>query len=212
MLSKNLILLAVIGLAIYFLTKPVNSNPIKNSGTLEENASISKSETNPDSEELQQAITNSSEDKETSGIVTEVEQELEGKAESEASGTHSFKPTETDGGANLNAAFEKPIPDGIKTNSVDFNKNYLKKYDSKNYLPQEVNDEWFDTDFTQAKNKLNNDNLINTDKYIIGVDTVGQSLKNASHDIRGTIANPKYNVSPWNNSTYEPDYNLKSLC
>ena len=97
MLSKNLILLAVIGLAIYFLTKPVNSNPIKNSGTLEENASISKSETNPDSEELQQAITNSSEDKETSGIVTEVEQELEGKAESEASGTHSFKPTETDG-------------------------------------------------------------------------------------------------------------------
>ena len=212
MLSKNLILLAVIGLAIYFLTKPVNSNPIKNSGTLEENASISKSETNPDSEELQQAITNSSEDKETSGIVTEVEQELEGKAESEASGAHSFKPTETDGGANLNAAFEKPIPDGVKTNSVDFNKNYLKKYDSKNYLPQEVNDEWFDTDFTQAKNKLNNDNLINTDKYIIGVDTVGQSLKNASHDIRGTIANPKYNVSPWNNSTYEPDYNLKSLC
>lgn len=212
MLSKNLILLAVIGLAIYFLTKPVNSNPIKNSGTLEENASISKSETNSDSEELQQAITNSSEDKETSGIVTEVEQELEGKAESEASGAHSFKPTETDGGANLNAAFEKPIPDGVKTNSVDFNKNYLKKYDSKNYLPQEVNDEWFDTDFTQAKNKLNNDNLINTDKYIIGVDTVGQSLKNASHDIRGTIANPKYNVSPWNNSTYEPDYNLKSLC
>ena len=40
-----------------------------------------------------------------------------------------------------------------------------KKYDSKNYLPQEVNDEWFDTDFTQAKNKLNSDSLINTYWY-----------------------------------------------
>ena len=59
---------------------------------------------------------------------------------------------------------------------------------------------------------MNNDKLINTDKYVIGVDTVGQSLKNATWDLRGTIANPKYSVSPWNNSTYEPDYNLKALC
>ena len=59
---------------------------------------------------------------------------------------------------------------------------------------------------------MNNDKLINTDKYVIGVDTVGQSKKNATYDLRGTIANPKYNVSPWMNSTYEPDYNLKGLC
>ena len=215
MLSKNLILLAVIALAIYFLTRPVETSPIKNTGTLEENTSVSKSPQS-ESEEIQQAIVESTEERqeespENSGIVTEVEQELRQTSE-EANAAHSFKPNETDGGANLNAAFEKPIPDGVKTNAVDFNKNYLKKYDSKNYLPQEVNDEWFDTDFTQAKNKLENGNLINTEKYVIGVDTVGQSLKNASWDIRGTIANPKFNVSPWNNSTYEPDYNLKPLC
>ena len=28
----------------------------------------------------------------------------------------------------------------------------------------------------------------------------------------GTIPNPKFIVSPWNNSTYEPDFNLKPLC
>ena len=39
-----------------------------------------------------------------------------------------------------------------------------------------------------------------------------QSLKNPTYDFRGTIANPKYNVSPWMNSTYEPDYNVKPLC
>ena len=54
--------------------------------------------------------------------------------------------------------------------------------------------------------------LISYLKKLIGVNTVGQSLKNASYDIRGTIANPKFAVSPWNNSTYEPDTNIKPLC
>ena len=212
MLSKNLILLAVIALAIYFLTRPVETSPIKNTGTLEENTSVSKTQDSEDVEEAVEAAVESVEETpESNGIVTEVEQELRQTSE-EANEAHSFKPNETDGGASLNSAFEKPIPEGTKTNAVDFNKNYLKKYDSKNYLPQEVNDEWFDTDFTQAKNKVENGNLINTEKYVVGVDTVGQSLKNASWDIRGTIANPKFNVSPWNNSTYEPDYNLKPLC
>ena len=76
----------------------------------------------------------------------------------------------------------------------------------------ETNDEWFDTDFSQAKHNINDGKLINTDRYVIGVNTVGQSLKNASYDIRSTIPNPKISVSPWNNSTYEPDYNIKSLC
>ena len=107
---------------------------------------------------------------------------------------------------------KKPVPKGTDTSTAKFNKNYLKKYDSTSYLPKEVNDEWFDTDFSQAKNKVGSDKLINTDKYIVGVDTVGQSLKNASYDLRGTVANPKYNVSPWLNSTYEPDYNIKPLC
>ena len=125
---------------------------------------------------------------------------------------NTFGPDEINNGANLLTAFNKPLPEGTKTNAIDFNKNYLKSYDSKNYLPQEVNDEWFDTDFSQAKNNIENGNLINTDKYVIGVDTVGQSLKNASWDLRGTIVNPKFNVSPWNNSTYEADYNIKPLC
>ena len=79
MLSKNLLLLAVIALAIYFLTKPVETSPIKNTGTLEENTSVSK--TQSESEEIQQAIAESTEERqeespENSGIVTEIEEEL----------------------------------------------------------------------------------------------------------------------------------------
>lgn len=116
-----------------------------------------------------------------------------------------------DAGANLDNAFIGAIPPGTPVDEIDFNRNNVTEYDSSKFLPQEVNDEWFMTDFTTAKYDLNDDKLINTNRYIIGVNTVGQSLKNPSYDIRGTIPNPKYTVSPWNNSTYEPDTNIKPL-
>ena len=115
-------------------------------------------------------------------------------------------------GSNLNDAFAAPIPPGTNTNEVDFKKQNMDNYNAKDFLPKEVNDEWFETDFSLAKYQLNDDKLINTERYIIGINTVGQSLKNATHDIRGTVPNPKFIVSPWNNSTYEPDFNLKPLC
>jgi len=48
-----------------------------------------------------------------------------------------------------------------------------------------------------------------TDK--IGVDTVGNSLRNANRSIRDEPANPKTAVSPWMNSTIEPDLSRLSL-
>lgn len=114
--------------------------------------------------------------------------------------------------ADLNTAFSSPLPADAQPDQVDLNKNNVKNYNSKDFLPKEVQGEWFDTDFSLAKFDINDDALINTERFTIGINTVGQSLKNASHDVRGTIPNPKYTVSPWNNSTYEPDFNLKPLC
>jgi hypothetical protein len=114
--------------------------------------------------------------------------------------------------AFLEDAFEKPVPENTNTGAVDLNRNNVKNYNAKDYLPKEVNNEWFNTDFSQAKYKSNDDKLINTEKYVIGINTVGQSLKNASYDIRGSVNVPKYSVSPWNNSTIEPDYNIKPMC
>jgi hypothetical protein len=110
--------------------------------------------------------------------------------------------------AGLMDAFAPPLSTSTDVNSVDI-RNDLQNYDAKDFLPKEQEDSWFDTDM---KPEINDDNLINVDRYVIGINTQGQSLKNASYDIRGTVANPKFTVSPWNNSTYEPDYNLKPLC
>ena len=115
-------------------------------------------------------------------------------------------------GADLNTAFEPPSGNHNTQDVIDFNKNNLEKYNVKDYLPKDVNKDWFNTDFSQAQHNIDDNNLINPDRFIIGINTVGQSLKSPSWDIRGSPPCPKYAISPWNNSTFEPDYNIKPLC
>jgi len=43
----------------------------------------------------------------------------------------------------------------------------------------------------------------------LGIDTIGNSKRFATHDLRGSIPCPKFVVSPWNNSTADPDLNIK---
>jgi len=42
--------------------------------------------------------------------------------------------------------------------------------------------------------------------YHIGLDTIGQTMKNANLQLRSDPIIPKVDVGPWNQSTYEPDY------
>jgi hypothetical protein len=126
---------------------------------------------------------------------------------------NDFIPIEEsdNGAASIQTAFNPPIAKGTCTDCVYMNDSKDKKWVSKDFLPNEKKD-WFETDFsnTKAEFNINDDKLINTQKFI-GINTVGQSLKNPSYDIRGTVACPKINVGPWNNSTIEPDYNIKGL-
>jgi hypothetical protein len=46
---------------------------------------------------------------------------------------------------------------------------------------------------------------------LIGVNTVGQSIRNGSWDVRSEPANPQVAISPWFNSTIEPDVNRRTL-
>lgn len=47
--------------------------------------------------------------------------------------------------------------------------------------------------------------------YHIGVNTIGQSLRNANLQLRSEPPNPQVPVSPWNISTIEPDLNRQPL-
>jgi len=85
------------------------------------------------------------------------------------------------------------------------------KFNSGELLPKEVNNDWFETDFSNAQVNVDDNNLVVTDRYIIGVNTVGQSLKNPSYDLRAAPTCPKFTVSPWQQSTIEPDFNIKNM-
>ena len=46
---------------------------------------------------------------------------------------------------------------------------------------------------------------------LIGVNTIGQSLRNANYQLRSDPPNPQVKVSIWNQSTIEPDVNRRAL-
>ena len=85
-----------------------------------------------------------------------------------------------------------------------------KTLTSNDLLPKEKNPDWFQT----PGDKFNLLQAVDLElpEIKIGVDTVGQSRKNASYDLRAAPQCPKFVTGPWNNSTIEPDYNIKPMC
>jgi hypothetical protein len=82
-------------------------------------------------------------------------------------------------------------------------------FKSENYLPKEANKDWFEV--MPEPISIKNRHLINVSRPV-GVNTIGSSLRNPSYDLRGSPPNPKFVVSPWMQSTMEPDLNIKGLC
>jgi len=71
-------------------------------------------------------------------------------------------------------------------------------------LPKDSNSQWAQLN-PSGKGELANVNLLKAG-YHIGIDTIGQSLRNANLQIRSEPPNPQLNVGPWNASTIEPDF------
>jgi hypothetical protein len=71
-------------------------------------------------------------------------------------------------------------------------------------LPKDTNSQWAQLN-PSGKGDLANINLLKAG-YHIGIDTIGQSLRNANLQIRSEPPNPQLSVGPWNQSTIEPDF------
>jgi len=70
-------------------------------------------------------------------------------------------------------------------------------------LPSDGNSQWAQLN-PAGQGDLANINLLKAG-YHIGIDTVGQTLRNANLQIRSEPPNPQLNVSPWQNTTIGPD-------
>lgn len=80
---------------------------------------------------------------------------------------------------------------GASTNPVDL-------------LPKDVNSEWARLNPASGQGDFANVNLLKAG-YHMGIDTVGGTLRNANLQVRSEPPNPVQKVSPWMNTTIEPD-------
>lgn len=88
-----------------------------------------------------------------------------------------------------------------------FPKDKLKPED---LLPMDAaNSEWAQVN-PAGQGDVKNQNYL-TAGYHLGVNSVGSTLRNANMQIRSELPNPRTQVSPWLNSTIEPDLNRKPL-
>ena len=76
-------------------------------------------------------------------------------------------------------------------------------YDPSELLPKDLNSQW--AQLNPAGNAdFKNVNLLKAG-YLIGIDTIGSTLRNANLQERSEPPNPTTSVSPWLNTTIEPD-------
>ena len=76
-------------------------------------------------------------------------------------------------------------------------------------LPKDKNSQWAEVN-PEGQGELKDRNFVEAGWHF-GINTVGQSLRNANYQIRSEVPNPQVKVSPWNQSTIGPDTNRQAL-
>ena len=75
-------------------------------------------------------------------------------------------------------------------------------------LPNDVNSQW--SNLNPVNQGVTTPDLLQAG-YHIGLDSIGQTLKNPNLQLRSDPIIPKKEIGPWNQSTYEPDLMRVSL-
>ena len=76
-------------------------------------------------------------------------------------------------------------------------------------LPADANSRWAQVN-PAGQGELKDVNFLEAG-YHLGVNTVGQSLRNANRQLRSEPPNPQVKVSPWHQTTIEPDVSRRPL-
>ena len=98
-------------------------------------------------------------------------------------------------------------PEGASSGGNCFPKDSLT---AKDLLPSDdASNKWAQVN-PVGKGDIQDQNFVVAGHHI-GVNTVGQSLRNANRQLRSEPANPQVKVSPWNQATIDPDVNRKPL-
>lgn len=80
---------------------------------------------------------------------------------------------------------------------------------SADLLPNDANSKWAQVS-PSGQGSLQDKNFLSAGHHI-GINTVGQSLRNANRQLRSDPPNPQVKVSPWNQTTIEADTNRRPM-
>ena len=98
----------------------------------------------------------------------------------------------------------EPIADnGMLTNSVAAGYSSQPVANPSELLPSDANSQWASLNPVNQSNPQMPDML--QAGYHIGLDTIGQTMKNANLQLRSDPVIEKQVIGPWNQSTIEPD-------
>ncbi|QOI90224.1 hypothetical protein QKU58_gp107 [Pyramimonas orientalis virus] len=106
----------------------------------------------------------------------------------------------------------KPRPVEVTPKTKDFPKDCFPKdkLTPEDLLPRDAaNSEWAQVN-PAGQGDVQNQNFL-TAGYHVGINSVGSTLRNANMQIRSEMPNPQMKVSPWMQSTIEPDLNRLAL-
>jgi hypothetical protein len=84
-----------------------------------------------------------------------------------------------------------------------------KELKPEDLLPKDMNTKWAQVNPT-GQGMLADRNFLDAGHHV-GINTVGQTLRNANYSVRSEIPNPQIKVSPWQQSTIDPDVGRKPL-
>ena len=115
-------------------------------------------------------------------------------------GTPSMGALPSDPDSYIEASLNKDVPSCQKREPLT----------PKDLLPVNQAAEDFEKQNPDGEGILKGVNYLDA-TYHVGVNTVGQSLRNANLNLRAEPPNPRVAVSPWLNSTIDADLSRKSL-
>ena len=230
--AKILILIVLVLLVIYLFMNN-SSTPVQNDGSLTQDLPSQMSVTDVrDNNSQALSLETQSNNSNDSGILDDASADFRKKMTSRDSSRGGYKGSSYNKGnryaktSSLDKFFEGNSPADANagagfTSSVENEGKYAAylstgpskklsekdKFDPNSLLPKENNGDWFDDPYETTN--IKSSRLINIYRPV-GVNTIQTTLKNPSLDIRGCPPNPKYPVSPWNNSSIEPDTNIRN--
>lgn len=203
-LIVGLVVIAVIGLAVYSYAPQLIRRFMPGSG-LAENFANKKSGSGKKNEKFI----------DTPGAGPAMNGSAMPTSGSGASGApHAVPKPKASSGADTFADYQSSLSDTMGSVPMNAAKKPQDCYPREmlnpvDLLPQDVNNQWAQVNPTGAGN-IQGKNFLSAGA-LIGVNTIGQSLRNANQQLRSEPANPQVQVGPWQQSTIEPDLNRRPL-